>query len=145
MKDELKIYQSYLKSSGGRVSRARDQVVKAFLNREGHIDGEGFYKELGLSGIKVGRATVFRTLKLLVDIGLARPLVHKDGVIYYEHSYNHAPHAHLICDCCGKVQEFSGAEVINLINIAGKAEGFDVLRYRVSFFGLCDDCSERDS
>lgn len=140
MREEMAIYKAHIRSTGGRSSKARDQIVEAFLEREGHVDAEGLYHELISSGKRPGRATVFRTMKMLANIGLARPLILADGVLYYEHSYNHEHHAHLICEECGKVMEFSGAEIEKLLSIAGRAEKFKVNRYRLTFLGICHDC-----
>lgn len=143
IKEELEIYHDFIQKSGGRKSLVRDEIVHQFLKREGHVSAELFYRELLEQDIKVGRATVFRTLALLVSAGLARPLVHSDGVLYYEHCFNHALHGHLICQECGSVTEFTHPAIDTLVKDVKSRGDFQVKACRFSFFGLCERCGKK--
>src|SRR5262245_5340793 len=85
---------------------------------------------------KVGYATVYRTLKLLVDSGLAVERQFGDGQARYEVVGDH--HDHLICMKCGLILEFEDDEIERLQDkIAERLGGFTVLRHRHELYGLC--------
>jgi Fur family ferric uptake transcriptional regulator len=111
-----------------------------FLDHEGHRSVEDIYRTVREKDPRVGYTTVYRTMKLLADGGLAREIDLADGITRYEHLYNHAHHDHMICMHCGKSIEFYDSQIEALQDEASEQLGFKVLDHRLQIYGLCADC-----
>ena len=108
---EKEILLGHLQRAGLRRTAQRDLILEAFLRTEEHLTSEDLYRLVQREDPSVGHTTVYRTLKLLTDAGLAREVRFGDNKTYYEHHYNHEHHDHMICTACGKVIEFYSAEI----------------------------------
>ena len=86
----------------------------------------------------VGLATVYRTVKLLEEAGIAAARHFGPGQTLYEIAEGRAHHDHLICDSCGFIMEFENDEIEALQDAAARRFGFNVLRHRHELFGLCE-------
>ena len=128
----------YLEERGLKHTRQRDAVLEAFLSAGGHATSEDIYRSVQAEDESVGHTTVYRTMKLLVEAGLAEERHFDDGVIRYEIEHHH--HDHLVCLKCGKIIEFE-CEMIETAQdeIAARYE-FRVLRHRHELYGHCADC-----
>ncbi len=126
--------------SGHRRTPARREVIAAALRRREPFTAQDLVRRLAPRG--VGRATVFRTLDLLVSLGtLAR--IH--GVEAGERCVRYTPcepahHHHLICQACGRVDEIAAAALDDRIAASARARGYRALRHTVEVVGLCADC-----
>jgi Fur family ferric uptake transcriptional regulator len=92
----------------------------------------------------VGRATVFRTLDLLVEQGILRR-VHTELGATWGHSYvlcglRDAHHHHLVCTVCGRVSDFEGCSVEGLIEGLKAQSGFRVQGHHLELYGECESC-----
>ena len=139
--DERAILEGYLKSRGLKMTKARDTVLAAFLGLESHVSADAVYEAARLIDPGIGQATVFRTIKLLSDSGLAREACRDDGARRYEHAYNHAHHDHLTCVLCGAVVEFIDPEIEHAQESVYSRYGFMSSGHRLELFGLCPLCS----
>lgn len=124
-----------LATSGVRVTGARRGVLRAIAALEGPFTIE----ELAAALPDVGRATVYRTVKLLQESDLVCRMVLEDGGIRYELSQGDHHH-HLICSKCGRVQEFSDAGLDAAIRENAARYGFDLAGHSVELYGLCASC-----
>jgi len=139
--DERAILEGYLKSRGLKMTKARDTVLAAFLGLESHVSADAVYEAARLIDPGIGQATVFRTIKLLSDSGLAREACRDDGARRYEHAYNHAHHDHLTCVLCGAVVEFIDPEIERAQESVYSRYGFTSSGHRLELYGLCPQCS----
>jgi len=142
--DERVILERYLKSRGLKMTHAREAVLAAFLGLESHVSADAVYEAARLIDPGIGQATVFRTIKLLSDAGLAREACRDDGARRYEHAYNHAHHDHLTCAACGAVVEFVDADIERAQDAVYRRYGFKSTGHRLELFGLCPECSRRN-
>ena len=111
-----------------------------FLEHEGHRSVEDICRVVRQRDPRVGYTTVYRTMKILADCGLAREIDLADGITRYEHLYNHQHHDHMICMQCGKSIEFYKPEIEALQDEASGQLGFKVLDHKLQIYGLCSDC-----
>jgi len=129
-----------LGESGRRRTGARAEVIRAALRRKQPFTAQALVAELGRTG--VGRATVFRTLDLLVSLGaLARVHGIEHGtrcVRYTACAPSH--HHHLICRGCGRVEEIRASGLEERIAALARAHGFKSLDHGLEVQGLCADC-----
>lgn len=139
---ELEIFQSYLDAHGLKQTGPRKLILETFLAGEGHRSVEDIYRQVQARDSAVGYTTVYRTMKLLSDSGLAREIDLSDGVTRYEHLYNHAHHDHMICTACGASVEFFNAAIEKLQDRASSRIGFRIADHRLQIYGLCRDCQD---
>lgn len=136
-RDEL---EDYLARQGLKHTRQREVILEAFLASEGHITSEQLYEQVRAEHPEVGAATVYRTLKLFVDAGIANASTFQEGVTVYEHQPHH--HDHLICLGCGEIVEFECEEIERKQVEIAQEHGFRLTRHRLHLFGYCPACQK---
>lgn len=128
----------HLDSSGLKHTKQRDVILIAFLDSHEHISAEQLYQVVRKEAPSIGYTTVYRTLKLLVDAGIAQERRFDDGLVRYE--VEHAHHDHLVCLSCGKIIEFNSELIEDTQDAIAIEYGFKVLRHRHELYGHCSDC-----
>ena len=137
---EMQVLMEYLQERKLKLTPHRQLILDVFLNHEGHRSVEDIYRVVRKQDPRVGYTTVYRTMKILVDCGLAREIDLADGITRYEHLYNHEHHDHMICMQCGQSIEFYDPGIETLQDEASAQLGFKVLDHRLQIYGLCRDC-----
>jgi Fur family transcriptional regulator, ferric uptake regulator len=136
----LERFRSLLHERGQRWTPEREAIAEALLTCTGHFSVEALVADLRARGIAASRATVYRSLPLLVDAGLLQPtLLSKDGVCY-ETSMGQPHHDHLVCQRCGTVIEFQ-FEAFEMLQAGIAAKyGFELVGHIHELIGICPDC-----
>ncbi len=141
MSAELKILERHLKEKKLRITRQRKQILDSFLGTEAHLTVDNLYDIVRKVNPGIGRPTVFRTLKLLCEAGLAKQVRLDDKRTRYEHKYGHSHHDHIICLECGKSFEAFDERIEELqVAMCGRFNVIPV-RHRLEIFGFCGNCS----
>src|SRR5438045_9614402 len=96
-REEIQIFHDHLKRAGLKRTTQRDLILDVFLDTEGHVSSEDLYSIIKAKDPSVGFTTVYRTLKLLKECGLARELEFHGGGMAYEHVYKHTQHDPFNC------------------------------------------------
>jgi Fur family ferric uptake transcriptional regulator len=136
--DPKKHWRAYLERKGLKTTQQREAIVDAFLRTSGHVALEDLLSSARRKHPSVGLATVYRTVKLLEEAGIAAARHFGPGQTLYEVAEGRAHHDHLICENCGFITEFESEEIETLQNAAARRLGFNVLRHRHELFGLCE-------
>ena len=137
------LFRRYLKEQGLPVTQQREAVAEVVFRSEGHLSVEEIEARLRAGGEKTGKATVYRTLEMLVKSGLVAERDFGEGFKRYEHLFGQMPaHGHLICEECGAVAEIHETELKRLQDRVASEQGFAPSRYRLEIFGLCQSCRE---
>ena len=131
-----------LKKEGLRYTRQRQAVWDELCSSDDHRDAEEIYFSLQNSGINVSRATVYRTIDVLVKNNMVRKLELGDGRARYEHKLNSTHHDHLICVQCGRIEEFLDEGIEKLQDKIVDKLGFKLIRHIHQLFVICNDCKE---
>ena len=142
---EKQIFLEHIQKTGLRKTAQRDLILEVFLITEEHLSSEDLYWLVQKQDPSVGHTTVYRTLKLLTDAGLAREVRLGDGRTYYEHHYNHEHHDHMICTECGKVIEFFSPELEAMQDQMAEKYNFKPTHHSLRILGLCEDCQKKES
>jgi Fur family ferric uptake transcriptional regulator len=137
---EMQVFEEFLERKKLKQTSHRNLILETFLDGEGHRSVEDIYREVRSRDPRIGYTTVYRTMKLLGEAGLARELDLSDGLTRYEHLYNHKHHDHLVCTECGASIEFFNAEIEKIQDSASARLGFKVLDHRLQIYGLCANC-----
>ena len=129
--DKLK---SILKNEGLRYTKQRQQVWDEIRNSSDHRDAEEIYLQINKAsksnhGEKVSRATVYRTIDVLVKNNLVRKMELGDGRALYEHKIEEEHHDHIICVETGKIIEFYNEELEKIQEDIVKDHGYELVRH----------------
>jgi Fur family ferric uptake transcriptional regulator len=135
-------FREYL-SSRPRPQRFTGQqrdMVRYIFSKHNHFDADQLIDEMKKDGFQVSRATIYRTLKKLVDAGLLRRLDIGPRT-YYEHDYGYPQHDHLFCQSCHKMIEFQHVAMDNVIGDVCQQHNFHMHGHSFVIRGLCSDCN----
>jgi Fur family ferric uptake transcriptional regulator len=143
MKRAKSEFERYLERSGLRATAQRSLILDVFLKTERHLTAEELYRLVSRKDPSVGQATVYRTLRLLVDSGVAREVDFGDGMARYEHGFGHEHHDHLICIRCRKSIEVMDGRIEKLQERLAAGHGFTLTGHTMDLFGLCRECRGR--
>ncbi len=130
----------YMDRKGLRSTSQRRLVTDLFFESAGHLSIEDLLAKVREQDPKVGYATVYRTLKLLKECGLAYERHFGDGVSRYEVAFEDEHHDHLICLDCGSITEFESEEVERLQEDLARRHGFELKRHKHELYGTCASC-----
>ena len=129
-------WNTYLQEHSLNSTQQRELIVDQFLRCREHVSIDQLLARVRKRNRKVGYATVYRTLKLLVEAGLALQREFGEGQTCYEVAGEH--HDHLICTSCGLILEFEDPEIERLQDeVARRLGGFVVTRHRHELYGVC--------
>ncbi len=135
---EQRSLTQYLEDHNLKHTRQREAVLEIFLEASGHITGEEIYNRVREKHENIGYTTVYRTMKLLCEAGLAVERHFDDGITRYEIEQEH--HDHLVCLRCGKIIEFECSMIESAQQDIANRYRFRVLRHRHELYGHCSDC-----
>ena len=138
-------WRLFIKERGLHASTVREVVVDAFLQSGAHVDLHEILRLARRKNPRVGFATVYRTMKLLHEAGLADERNFGSGPTLYEATAGKNHHDHLICQRCGTIQEFLSEEIERLQEQAAHERGFRLLRHRHELYGVCAECRALDA
>tara|TARA_B100001123_G_scaffold450778_1_gene623633 strand:+ start:12160 stop:13104 length:945 start_codon:yes stop_codon:yes gene_type:complete len=138
---DISEYLNSHRPDGGRRSEKRDFIVDVFLHQEGHLSADDLVDLIHVENKNIGRATVYRALRWMVDNGIARKVDFGDGRFRYEHSYRHPKHFHLVCQSCSQSSEFLSSDMESFIDEVSDERGFRIERTVVQVYGTCHSCT----
>ncbi len=140
MTEEQEVFLQHIQRKGLKRTTQRDLILDIFLRTEAHLSSEDLYQLVKRDDPNIGQTTVYRTLKLLAEAGLAREVRFGDGVTHYEHQYKHQHHDHMICSECGRVIEFFSAELEAIQDAMAAKHRFQITQHLLRIIGVCADC-----
>lgn len=140
MIDRHEVLSRYMAERGLKSTRQRNLIIETFFDLDGHLSVEELWSKVRSEDARVSVATVYRTMKLLHECGLAHARNFGDGQTRYEAAVGRDHHDHLICTQCGKIVEFENDRIEALQNAVAEAHGFEVTSHKMELYGLCGDC-----
>jgi Fur family ferric uptake transcriptional regulator len=133
-------WNEYLAKRGLNSTATRDLVVDTFLSTIGHVDLPDLLAQVRRRDPGIGLATVYRTIKLMQEAGLADARQFSERGTVYEIAVGREHHDHLICEACGTIVEFSDDQIEALQREIARDLGFELVHHRHELFGLCATC-----
>jgi Fur family ferric uptake transcriptional regulator len=140
MPDKLRQFQQHLTRAGLKATRQRELIVRAFFAINAHISAEALYRRVSGRDRRIGLVTVYRTLKLLKEAGLAHERQFGEGRALFEHASSDRHHDHMICTHCGKITEFENCEIEALQEQVARRLGFTLQYHKLELYGFCREC-----
>ena len=129
-------FRRYLREHSLPVTSQREQVAEVVLEAGGHLSVEDIEQQLRQRGLRIGKATVYRTLDILAKSGMISERDFGEGFRRYERVPGHPHHEHLICVRCGKVVEFTNERLERLKSLIAEEYGFQHHHHRLDIYGL---------
>jgi Fur family ferric uptake transcriptional regulator len=133
-----------LLARGMRQTGPRRTVAEVFFTStdEEHLGLDEIHRRARRRDRRIGYATVYRTMKLLAELGFAheRHFGKGTGAVQYELAGDRKHHDHLICTKCGRIVEFEEPRIESLQEQVARAHGFTITSHRHEIYGLCDRC-----
>jgi Fur family ferric uptake transcriptional regulator len=133
--------KEHLSSKGLKMTPQRRVILDMFLDMEGHLSAEELYHIVRQADPAIGQATVYRTVKLLAEAGIAKRVDFGDGITRYEPRYGVSHHDHIVCEKCRRHVEFVDQEIEKLQEKQAGVHGFRLTSHRMVLYGICPDCS----
>jgi Fur family ferric uptake transcriptional regulator len=137
----LQALGEFIQKKGLKHSRQREVIAETFYEMGGHVPVDELVARVRQHDPHVSVATVYRTMKLLSECGLAVPRQFEDGQTRYEPAPAHH-HDHLICKSCGRIVEFESPRIEELQLRVARSHGFEVESHRLELYGRCADCRQ---
>ncbi len=144
LEDYVRLFRRYLRSHGYHITQTRERIAAETFRMPEHFDAATLLTRLRERGLRVGAATVYRTLELLSEAGLVRRFSFQ-GRTWYEASLGRPHHEHLLCTRCGRVVEFSDAALEERLMEVVEAQAFLHQSHQVLVYGLCPACRGREA
>jgi Fur family transcriptional regulator, ferric uptake regulator len=130
----------FMADHGLKSTRQRTLIVETFFASEGHLSVEELCAKVRSTDARVSVATVYRTMKLLSESGLAHARNFGDGQTRYEAAVGRHHHDHLICTNCGTIVEFENDRIEAMQEAVARRHGFKVNSHKMELYGLCKNC-----
>ncbi len=142
IKEKEAQFLEFIQTKGLKTTRQRSTIVQVFFRMHGHVSVEELLREVKRVNPRIGYATVYRTLHLLVESGLVEERRFGDGLARYEGRSEVEHHDHMICLECGKIREFSNPRLLEIQQRLAEENGFKIFRHRLELYGVCEDPSD---
>jgi Fur family ferric uptake transcriptional regulator len=139
------IFYKHLKKVGLKHTDQRDTILRTFLETRDHLSTDELHRLVKRKDPKIGFTTVYRTLKLLAEAGLASEVAFHDGVARFEHQYNRRNHHHMVCTECGGSVEFFSPEIGRIEQDIGRKHHYLTTRHTFQIYGVCEECRKKQT
>jgi Fur family ferric uptake transcriptional regulator len=138
--DKTELLSRYMAEHGLKSTRQRSLIIDTFFALSGHLSVEELWAKVREHDPRVSVATVYRTMKLLHECGLAHARNFGDGQTRYEAAVGRHHHDHLICTRCGTIVEFENDRIEALQDKVARQHGFQVTSHKMELYGFCESC-----
>ncbi len=138
-KDPMAAFHARLQEAGLKSTRQRDTIAETFFELDAHISVEELLVEARKKAPRIGYATVYRTLKLLVEQGFAKTRRFDDGQTRFDPQFDKSQHDHLICVDCRRIIEFDDDAVMDRLREVARGHGLVLRGRNIHIYGQCPD------
>lgn len=137
---EKEKFKEFLLTRGLKLTKERKEILDEILSLQKHFDPEELFIRLRAKGSKVSRASIYRTIPLLIESGLIEEVEKIDRHAHYEKVSSDKHHDHMICLKCGKIIEFYSPTLEMLQNEICEKENFRCIKHSLEIHGYCKNC-----
>ena len=135
-------FSARVRARGSRLTNQRVKIAKMFYENDQHVSIDELYARVRAAHPEIGYATVYRTLKLMVDCEMATAHQFDSGRLRFERYHEDDHHDHLICTKCKGITEFEDDRIEELQEEVARNLGFQLTSHKMELYGLCTDCQE---
>src|SRR4051812_31255451 len=141
--DILQMVRDEARRRGVRWTNQRQTIVDTFIACDDHITVEELHRRVRQIDRSVSAATVYRTVNMLVDLGVAHKGNFGSGSASFECAVNKQHHDHLVCVACGAITEFHDHKIEELQEEIARSNGFQLHHHRMELYGVCAACVKK--
>jgi len=132
-------YIESLRKQGYRITPQREIIIQTLAHGDNHMTADDIYNQIQQRTKAINLATVYRTVDLLVNHGLATRFILGDGRVAYA-TTQHGEHIHLVCRHCGTIVKVDHQLIESLVAKIQTQQGFSADLSHITIFGLCEYC-----
>jgi Fur family transcriptional regulator, ferric uptake regulator len=140
---EIDRFATFLQQQGLKLTTERSALVREIFATHYHFEADELLFKMKEKSLKISRATVYRTLELLVKSGMVRRVHLGEDHYHYEHVTGNSHHDHLICTTCGSVIEFHDPEIEQRQREICTRKRFTPTFHNLQILGICDACTRK--
>jgi Fur family ferric uptake transcriptional regulator len=141
--DGLRSFRQCQLQRGLKHSSKREAIAAYFLKADRHFTVEQLYTEMKHTYPHIGYSTVYRTLKLLTDCGIATVHHFDEDEARFEPTHRKQHHDHLVCERCGRIIEFTHEHIEQFQKEVERKHGFAVRSRELQLYGICNKCRKK--
>jgi Fur family transcriptional regulator, ferric uptake regulator len=141
--EEQRRFAEFLRNEGLRFTQDRRLILAEVFAVHGHFEAEGIVAGLKRKSLHVSRASVYRTLPLLVESGMLRQVYSSEKHSHYEHIFGHEHHDHLVCTKCGRTMDFLEPKIEELQEFICRTHDFHPTSHKLEITGVCSSCASK--
>lgn len=141
MSDRMVMISNKLEEKGYRLTNARLAILAGLIDSKGHVSADELVDIVHRSNPGIGRMTVYRTLDLLTELGLIRPVYQGSAAAHYV-LMDDGHHHHFICSRCNKVIEFDQCVLQEIEKAVSGHYRFEIQGHLLEIFGRCQECRD---
>ena len=140
MLQETQRLKDHLTKHHLKLTVQRKAILEVFLKSD-HITAEALYREIAKKKKNpLGLATIYRTLNLFCEVGIAQQRHFGDAKTLYDNVSRKKHHDHLICNTCGRITEFESPAIERLQEDVARKNRYLIQSHRLELYGICADC-----
>jgi Fur family ferric uptake transcriptional regulator len=140
---EVNRFQDFLQTQGLKLTAERSALVREIFSIHYHFEADELLFKMKEKSVKISRATIYRTLELLVKSGMVRRVHLGEDHYHYEHVRGNSHHDHLVCTTCGTVIEFHDPELELRQREVCERKRFTPTFHNLQILGVCDACRRK--
>jgi len=140
---EIARFRQFLAAQGLKLTSERTALVREIFASHYHFEADELLMKMKQNNVKISRATIYRTLELLVKSGLVRRVHLGEDHYHYEHVTGNSHHDHLICTTCGAVIEFHDPALEQRQREICDRKKFTPTFHNLQILGICDSCRKK--
>jgi len=135
-------FKAFLEKTGSRYSTQKQRIASAIFNTTHHFEIEDFIVSMRKEGKDLSRATIYRTVKQLLEAQLIQKITTQDGKVLYERNIETHQHDHLICSKCGSIFELISTKITQYIDEYCQTINFKPDYRSLHIYGICNTCAD---
>jgi Fur family transcriptional regulator, ferric uptake regulator len=145
MSQTLENHKNKLRTAGHKLTHARITVLEVIEQLGGHVTSAAVLDAVAQVDPSIGRASVFRTLELLTQVGIIRPTYLESSMTPHYVMMPGGHHHHIICTSCNRVIEFEDCGLSDLENELQKRLKVKIIGHLLEFYALCEQCQQQQA
>lgn len=139
--NELTRFRAFLKSKGMKVTPEREVIFEEALQSGDHFEVDDLLFKLRGKKRRISKASIYRTLPLLIEGGWIRRVIFNERHTHYERDSGVKQHEHLVCSKCGKIIEFRDKKLRDQLGSICQKYDFEPQEHKLEVTGCCQECS----
>ena len=143
MQEHEKLFSDFLKTKGLKLTAPRRVILDIIFTYHRHFNVDALYDVIRKDHQNVSRATIYRTMPLLVESGLIKQSLRCQSKDHYEHIHGHEDHLHFLCIKCGDIIEVESSEIEKALKKLSAKKNFLINDYNLGAKGICEKCQEK--